>query len=250
MEQIDYTSPDFWTKAPERATHWGPSNGSYDEAWFIMVGGEVRRFMRAKEHEWHVYDREMSADRREQLVARPPTWNGTGLPPVGTVCEVDYEGWTKCEVIAHFQQRCGMVAAFTIDQIGNGAKTLDAFGTEHFRPLRTPEQIAEEERENAVAAMHEIYMDGIKNVGGLHALYDAGYRKIDTSQPSPAEISSDIKQANLNRLAEKVMELSRTQGGGMGGIWPVGQNHGGGAMIPVRWRELNELVALAKELKQ
>lgn len=72
----------------------------------------------------------------------------------------------------------------------------------------------------------------------------------EESQPSLAEISSDIKQANLNRLADKVLALNGTRVGGIGQFWPAGQNHGGGAMIPVCWRELNELVALAKELKQ
>lgn len=76
-----------------------------------------------------------------------PAWTGEGLPPVGTVCEVDYcESWQRCEVVAHFRQRCGMVAAFTVDLV-DGAKSLDAFGSESFRPIRTPEQIAAEERE-------------------------------------------------------------------------------------------------------
>lgn len=60
----------------------------------------------------------------------------------------------------------------------------------------------------------------------------------EENQPSPAEISSDIKQANLNRLAEKVQALLFTRGGKIG------------EMVEVKLRELNELVALAKELKQ
>lgn len=164
------------SKAPEGATHYNHHDDT--TPWRKVDTGGTAYWWNGAE-----WVRMKGKGCRDGYIAIPndssPQWPGTGLPPVGTMCEVDYEGWTKCEVIAHFQQRCGMVAAFTIDQIGNGAKTLDAFGAEHFRPIRTPEQIAADERENAVAAMHEIYMDGIKNVGGLHALYDAGYRKVE-----------------------------------------------------------------------
>ena len=120
--------------------------------------------------------------------ATPTTWDGTGLPPVGTVCEVDYEGWAPCEIIAHFQQRCGMVAAFTIDQTGNGAKTLDAFGAEHFRPLRTHEQLAVDEREKAVDEMCKLLLETYSDWGeGVRRkvcsyLYDAGYRKVEAAE--------------------------------------------------------------------
>lgn len=144
MEQID------WSKAPEGATHWEPKNGSIMASWMKFERGNWWYWLNPT---WVNYrGANMPAERVAAMIPRP-TWDGTGLPPVGTVCEVDYEGWTQCEVIAHFQQRCGMVAAFTIDQHGNGAKTLDAFGAEHFRPIRTPEQIAAEEREKAVHAM-------------------------------------------------------------------------------------------------
>ncbi|MOA57078.1 hypothetical protein D3C78_1811840 [compost metagenome] len=72
-----------------------------------------------------------------------------------------------------------MVAAFTIDVVGNGAKTLDAYGAEHFRPIRTPEQIAAEEREKALEAMFKIYHDAGEFRTGLAALYEAGYRKVE-----------------------------------------------------------------------
>lgn len=67
----------------------------------------------------------------------------------------------------------------------------------------------------------------------------------EESQPSAVEISSDIKQANLNRIAEKVLSLNCTRGGGAGGAVS-----GYGELVPVCRLDLDELVALAKELKQ
>ncbi len=106
-------------------------------------------------------------------------WSGAGLPPVGTVCEVDYcEEWHQCEIIAHFDQRCGRVAAFTV-QTENLAKSLDAFGAEHFRPIRTAEQIAAEYRRAAVLEMkgHLSFSDYLEAERHCEQLYDAGYRK-------------------------------------------------------------------------
>lgn len=109
-----------------------------------------------------------------------PQWSGSGLPPVGTVCEVDYcEQWHQCEVIAHFQQRCGTVAAFTVRH-DTGAKSLDAFGESAFRPIRTEAQIAAEEREKVCEAMLEIAKSRRPDPDvyeAIAALYDAGYRK-------------------------------------------------------------------------
>jgi hypothetical protein len=110
-------------------------------------------------------------------------WNGPedGLPPVGTACEVDYyETWQHCEIIAHFQQRVGMVAAFTVER-ADGAKSLDAFVADNFRPLRTPEQIAAEERERAVMEIYErANKQGCSVLSMLMEAYDAGCLKVDS----------------------------------------------------------------------
>lgn len=117
----------------------------------------------------------------------PKPWDGQGLPSVGTVCEVDYcESWQRCEVIAHFSQRCGMVAAFTVEFSGC-AKSLDAFSAEHFRPARTPEQIAADERlheiRNALTTINakvhfpNDLVRGNALAAAVEAMIDAGYRK-------------------------------------------------------------------------
>ena len=172
-EQID------WSKAPEGAMvllkH--VRDGAY--AVSESYGDEAKT--------WHWPDPRYSFPLMPsmwRIVAERPTtpsWSGEGLPPVGVVCEVDWcEEWHKCEVIAHFQQRCGMVAAFTVE-ISDGVKSLYAFGADSFRPIRTPEQIAADEREAAILDMERICRIGDFGSGGLAALYDAGYRKAEVN---------------------------------------------------------------------
>ncbi|MFK3945659.1 hypothetical protein Q9323_08725 [Pseudomonas fulva] len=130
-------------------------------------------------------------------VAPVQPWNGQGLPPVGTVCE--FAGFNPEEtlpsdpmigdrvtVIAHFKSGSIDVAAFTFFappdfeylQVAQGA-----YGC--FRPVRTPEQIAEEERERAVKKILDVMLghdqacihDDTVQALCAKRIYDAGYRK-------------------------------------------------------------------------
>lgn len=141
-------------------------------------------------------------DHDDWVRAGPPAWTGEGLPPVGTVCEfagfnpeetlpTDPRVGDQVTVIAHFMSGSFEVAAFTFYappdfeylQVGQGA-----YGC--FRPIRTPEQIAEEAR---IAELN-LMVGAIKDYpGGRHGvdhmtqlkiheeacinLYDAGWRK-------------------------------------------------------------------------
>lgn len=174
-----------WSKAPEGATHVHDSGEFYRPA-DNEKGGE---FFDHEVQRWRVLCDDFAYVTRLRTVkARPvtPAWTGEGLPPVGTVCEVDYcEQWRACEVIAHFQQRCGMVAVFTVE-LGDGLKALDAFGESAFRPIRTPEQIAAEARESAIRQMAVIALDGCNEMitrAWLERLFDAGYRKTEGGTP-------------------------------------------------------------------
>lgn len=228
------------SKAPEGATHYVPLSGG----WRRLLGGEWSAW-NPSTRQWIPVDGTPLLYEAAPILSETTGWNGTGLPPVGTVCEMcDDEGaWHRSTVIANGVDR-GVPTA-----IGQADDTLLWCQADHHcRPVRTPEQIAAEERDKArtevLNAMVEagatdepqsLWEHRLKVVGEM---LDMGFRKIDTSQPSPAEISSDIKQANLNRLAEKVFAVSATRSD------PVG----GG--VAVRLLDLNELVALAKELKQ
>ena len=175
-----------WSKAPEGATHYN-GNKSRGWRWMQKSPGGQWFFFHEGDQEWRAQGGSFP-EGEDKLVERPASaWTGTGLPPVGTVCEVDYcEKWCRCEVIAHFQQRKGIVAAFTVN-LGDGVKALDAFGAEYFRPIRTPEQIAKEERKKAIEKMEPIAADAWRNCQGgddmitciCVALYDSGYRKTE-----------------------------------------------------------------------
>lgn len=112
-------------------------------------------------------------------------WSGSGLPPVGTVCE--WKGthggyWVGCEVVALSQSqfvlrhsdsskyRPGQFEVFSADPVQI-----------QFRPIRTPEQIAAEEREKALDAM--VATSPLLDKGWSRlvckALYDAGYRRVE-----------------------------------------------------------------------
>lgn len=107
-------------------------------------------------------------------------WNGEGLPPVGTVCEyqtwVNRE-WKQTKVLAHHLGFA--VHSWSVD--GDDME-VDSAPPQDFRPIRTPEQIAEEDRDRAIEEMREIITaDDLKGFGitmQLGAIYDAGYRKV------------------------------------------------------------------------
>lgn len=108
-----------------------------------------------------------------------PAWVGIGLPPVGTVCEAKTtRGWSRGTIIAHGLQPKENLAVWQEDGelIFWGVK-------EYFRPIRTPEQIAAEERDKAIEGMiaDTNILTGIMSDRRIMAgqLYDAGYRKFE-----------------------------------------------------------------------
>ena len=121
------------------------------------------------------------------LVERPKkqgVWDGEGLPPVNCFCETfdeDANCWVKVEIYAHTE-----LMGETHACAKNGTDMF--YGLAHeFRPIKTPEQLAAEERERTrkigVAQMMEhIYFSLPKELWGesepaCYMLYDAGYRK-------------------------------------------------------------------------
>jgi len=159
-EQID------WGKAPEGAMVLlkNVRDGAY--AVSESYGDEAKT--------WHWPDPRYSFPLMPSMwrivAERPstPSWSGEGLPPVGTVCEVDGE---NVVIVAH---HCNGVHAIYAESITDGLLCYGDPG--EFRHIRTPEQIAYEERESAVDEMQAIYEGGNYHAG-LYALYDAGYRK-------------------------------------------------------------------------
>lgn len=109
------------------------------------------------------------------------TWNGSGLPPVGTVCESNRcEGvWEQCKVLAHSELSYGeQVVVF---QVGD---KITFSNPRYFRPIRTPEQIAADNRKAEIGEMiNRSLEDNIAITIAqarivCEALHKAGYRKM------------------------------------------------------------------------
>lgn len=113
------------------------------------------------------------------LKAEP--WMGEGLPPVGTVCETVCGGIIrKVEVLALTDTN---ILVRDIGGLEDGREWLHCHtspGSRTWRPIRTPEQIAADERETALAEMVKIAKDqgpSSNQYQDMGAIYDAGYRK-------------------------------------------------------------------------
>lgn len=160
-----------WSKAPEGATHFclrGPEH----TAWRDMSGVQSKYYMDGSWND-HGVTTEFCLRTAAAFEARPLTWNGEGLPPVGTVCEaIDLvfpavggggasifgggggsagEVWIPCTVIAHTLVY-GKESAVVNSERKVGWSPLP----NQFRPIRTPEQIAAEERSSAICEMSSI----------------------------------------------------------------------------------------------
>lgn len=160
-----------WSKAPEGAEFWNPNS----ELFYRSADGEFQKFSETRGR-WTL----ASGERHEYqaLIAKPAPWKGEGLPPVGTACEVQHpdkpETWCKCTILV-WDSECAVFSAdanypFVYD--GNGYP-------ESFRPIRTPEQIAAEDREGAIHEMFDHVKRWVTVQDMCGDLYDAGYRKFE-----------------------------------------------------------------------
>lgn len=161
-----------WSKAPEGATHF-------------VIGDDINPWRKIKdtvayEHYqgagWLRVNSFNEGYMPDYYVPIPQeTWDGQGLPPVGTVCEYRFMAWTeyrRCE-IRYISD--GSLVVYDDGQ-ERFYRTLDTL----FRPIRTPEQITAEEREKAISEMLGAFNDfpwpsTLKRF--CKVLYDAGYRK-------------------------------------------------------------------------
>lgn len=162
-----------WNTAPEGATHWEPSGPEFNEGWMKKEGNGW--FFWGLGEEWK-YGGDVSAEREATFEARPQEdWDGRGLLPVGTVCEYRHMIWPEyrpCEI--RYISEESLVAYDDAQE--QFYRTCDML----FRPIRTPEQIAAEEREKAINQMISDagYVDPkIGTFVAMGNLYDAGYRR-------------------------------------------------------------------------
>lgn len=173
-----------WSKAPEGTTHYAFAQYPWVASWYIVKGDDIASWLDDGEDSswgWRKID---SQDREcilPRLIPRPvaAVWTGEGLPPVGLPVEwqdgLDAE-WQLVTVLAYHNGHAWMClpgrAPFTV---GNPA---------NFRLIRTPEQIAAEERLAAInymeidAGMCATAFDGDPEARvWIENLIDKGWRK-------------------------------------------------------------------------
>ncbi|EPQ3733533.1 TPA: hypothetical protein ACP3Z6_004890 [Pseudomonas aeruginosa] len=179
-----------WSCAPAEATHY--CIGDDLNPWRKIVGTTVYAFNRKKWVMWSSFNEGYMPAYYAPIPLE--TWDGQGLPPVGTVCEFaggtyspedpfdsDLREGDRVTIIAHFKDGDLDLAAFTFNpQVRNpdrGAACVEQGAYGCFRPIRTPEQIAAEEREKAVGDMAMSIQGVPYQYPTLYALFDAGYRR-------------------------------------------------------------------------
>lgn len=154
-----------WSKAPADATHYSEKYGA---------------FFRESTHKdlWIEIESGCTVEHPGSFIARPttPSWSGEGLPPVGIDCEYMKRGgadWFHCTVIAEHDG--GVVVAVHEDDLSYTYWN----DTGHFRPIRTTEQIAADEREAAIKEMTADYADHSAALRGwaIYVYDELGYRK-------------------------------------------------------------------------
>lgn len=186
-EAINWATSPEWAKELAINPH-GEAAWLGDNGYVYMLG---RVF-----HEWSTpssFPRECF----KVVESRPVVWGEGELPPVGTVCEIslsdgvteeaiDHERYKhhvgeKVEIIAHHNLGGGgcKAAVYAID-MGLGFE-YHSLIKGNFRPIRTPEQIAAEERLKAIESMRKEIGFEAPYLGPcpIAMLYDRGYRKFE-----------------------------------------------------------------------
>jgi len=165
-----------WSKAPADATHYQAATHGVFECW--LKPGHAVRVSRG-EPDWREDD---YADDLIATSAIKRPWSGEGLPPVGVVCEFKSPssgGWLKARIIFVSAWTVVLYVFFEHDEHCYSVSAFEK-GNLQFRPIRTNEQNAADEREQALQAACDVVgcqVGSIYGVDVVKKLIDAGYRK-------------------------------------------------------------------------
>lgn len=155
-----------WSKAPEGATHYD-CRPHATPAFMQKIPDDSQRWNYWNRDGELIYYGFMPEDQVAQMVQRPSAWTGEALPPVGTVClfnsnamhEPDWHHLLplgedlEVVIIAHaLQPGSGLkVAVFTFNV--EGGIQVEMGVREMFRPVRTAEQVAADEKRAEIEAI-------------------------------------------------------------------------------------------------
>ena len=172
-----------WSKAPEGFPIWIEGlNGMFGTGWHRDDGD---RWVGQQGSYWP-----KGADERGNCRIHLAEWSGEGLPPVGTVCKVSAHhihksAWTEVQVLSHAKhEKDDALLVCEIECDGSKSAMHGViYRSPAFRPIRTPSQIAADEREafarNLVTEMGKDPEAFPGSVNQALKIYDLGYRKGD-----------------------------------------------------------------------
>ncbi|HGO9514209.1 TPA: hypothetical protein ACLEAJ_005067 [Pseudomonas aeruginosa] len=160
-----------WSKAPEGANKAGFTGHEYLQFYRIPGMFGDYDYWNERMGTWCGSDFPTCAN---HLFDRPEKveWDGQGLPPVGAKCLTDRNDFLReVTILCH-----GKTRTFVFDHVSQEEICL-VLKDRVFLPIRTPDQIAAEEREKAVGDMAMSIQGVPYQYPTLYALYDAGYRR-------------------------------------------------------------------------
>ncbi len=164
-----------WSKAPHGATHYRKDSAL---PWRMLEDGEWYCW-EPDEENWIAISDPMPEQYLPIGDHPAAEWTGEGLPPAGTVCEalnntLDRPEWERCTILFMGKFK----AVYESESCHERVADVSESWMISFRPLRTPEQIAAEEREKAIEEMARIgtMADTPKSMAAK--LYDAGCRMV------------------------------------------------------------------------
>lgn len=172
MSRID------WSKAPAGCLEVGKNK--WDELAWLCADGYIYHHCDGCMVKWRT-PRALKRSDFDVVDIRPDQeWNGEGLPPVGTMCEWKEKtgfSWVQATVLFITDSSVVMQREDGFEWQMMTARTV-------FRPFRTPEQIAADDRlheiRNALSAIHASQLQSMGDslvVAAVEAMIDAGYRK-------------------------------------------------------------------------
>jgi hypothetical protein len=156
-----------WSLAPDSATHYNTVNKMFYkfccEHGFVYHGGSNPWNGASNKSEYGL----LLIERPK----KPQAWSGDGLPPVGTVCEchlpaplTNKYGWVEGKVIWHHEgNECAVYSQSRL------------FWCDEFRAIKTPEQLAADQRESAIRELMDIAQVDCRVTAAR--LVDAGFKR-------------------------------------------------------------------------
>jgi len=171
-----------WSKAPEGATHYYRNS---PQPWRDLSGYTWKYFSHGKWRPGPSVSTSAELMQSTDLFAKPlpQTWTGEGLPPVGIEIEALLPGLGST---TYFWQRAKVVHGALSDSPGEvlvfSLETTRPAWVDKFRPVRTPGQIAEEEKSEAIRDLIALWKIAPDREYNYHyelaeVAYEAGYRK-------------------------------------------------------------------------